>query len=361
MRIGIDVRPYGEQRAGIGMYVEGLLTHLTSSKNEYWAYVSRDVTLPSGFRKRVIKAPGFLWHFAVFFDVILSKVSVYHSTHSLIMPILLGKRCILTLPDLTAIKFPHYHSFKVRFLYRMLLGLAVQRAGALIVYSESVKKDLIERFPNYKDKIYVIPIAVNSLYLSRPSDDVVAQVLKEYKISFPYLLFVSTLEPRKNVLRLLEAFFGLADRFPDVHLVLVGKKGWLYESIFATVSKSSYASRVHFLGYVPEAHLASLYRGCKVFVFPSLYEGFGLTPLEAMSIGSAVAVSSVSSIPEVVGDGGVYFDPTDTKDMERVISNLLSDETLCREISQRGVLRSRNFSWFKTARKIEEVYAHYQT
>ena len=171
-----------------------------------------------------------------------------------------------------------------------------------------------------------------------------------------YLLYLGVLEPRKNVPHLLDAYARIAARFPDVPLVIAGKKGWFYEAIFEKVKALKLEAQVRFPGYVPDADLPRLYGGARAFVYPSRYEGFGLPVLEAMQCGVPTITSNVSSMPEVAGEAALLVSPDDCGGLADAMTRLLTDDALAQDLSRRGLAQARQFTWERCARETRAVY-----
>jgi glycosyltransferase involved in cell wall biosynthesis len=184
----------------------------------------------------------------------------------------------------------------------------------------------------------------------------VAAVRGRYGLPGRYLLFVGTIEPRKNLTRLLHAFEPLRKEGLTDALVVVGKRGWLYGDFFAELERSPVREAVILPGFVPDEHLPAVYAGAQALVFPSLYEGFGLPTLEAMACGTPVACSDTASLPEVGGDAALYFDPTSEDAILQTLRRLLSDAELQEELARRGLTRASHFSWDRVAAETEAVY-----
>jgi glycosyltransferase involved in cell wall biosynthesis len=203
----------------------------------------------------------------------------------------------------------------------------------------------------------VSPLACDSRF--RPAEDADAggDLERRYGLPERYVLFVGTLEPRKNLPRLLEAFQGVAARFPDVDLVVSGKQGWGVAPILEAVRRLGLAGRVHFTGYVAEADKPELYRRARVFAYPSLYEGFGIPVLEALASGVPVITSRVSSMPEVAGEAAVLIDPEDTGAIRNALAHLLDDEGARQRLRLLGPVRARLFDWRRTAEVTRSLYA----
>jgi glycosyltransferase involved in cell wall biosynthesis len=182
-----------------------------------------------------------------------------------------------------------------------------------------------------------------------------AAARERYGIAAPYVIYVGTLQPRKNLMVLLDAFTSLVGEGRDLHLAIVGKKGWLYEPLFARVRELGLEERVHFPGYVPQSDLPALLSGARLFVLPSLYEGFGLPILEAMACGTPVVCSAVASLPEVAGDAAILVNPQDTAQLTQALARVLDDDALRQQLVRKGLDRVAHFSWERCARQTLEV------
>jgi glycosyltransferase involved in cell wall biosynthesis len=223
----------------------------------------------------------------------------------------------------------------------------------VIAVSESTKRDLVERYGLSPDRIDVVYNGVDASFQPVPADQVNAFRTRE-GLPERFILFVGTLEPRKNVVRLIEAYARLPEGRPA--LVLVGSKGWLYDDIFARVEALSLKEKVRFAGYVSADALPYWYNAAELLAYPSLYEGFGLPPLEAMACGTPVVTSTASSLPEVVGDAALLVDPTDVEALSVAIEKVLSDEDLRRQMQAAGLAQAQHFSWETAARGTLESY-----
>ena len=259
---------------------------------------------------------------------------------------------MVTIHDLGYLHFPRAH----RLLDRLYLDLSTRfnaRAAAhIIADSQATKRDLVERYGVEPSKISVIyPGYDEEAFQPVREREAIEAVKARYGIAGDYILFVGTIQPRKNLVRLMEAFSLLKRQAADLQLVIAGKKGWLYEAIFRRVEELGLEGQVVFTGYVAEEGLPALFSGARLFVFPSLYEGFGLPVLEAMACGTPVVCSNASSLPEVAGDAALLFDPLDVEGMAAAMGRVLGDERLRAELIERGLQRARGFSWEKCARE----------
>lgn len=259
--------------------------------------------------------------------------------------------------DLTFIKYPEYIDSVVE-KYAKLVKQCLQWTDLVITISESSKKDIVEFLGVDHNRIYVTPLA-SRYYPDYISDELATklQLASSYDFSKPYLLFVSTIEPRKNIISLIEAFNILKTKYKLEHqLVLIGQKGWRYEQIFAAIEDSHWVSQVHHLNYLSDELVALFYSKADAFVYPSYYEGFGLPVLEAMTLGAPVITSNSSSLPEVAGDAALLVDPNDTTSLADAILKVISDRQFRSQLVQKGKERAKLFSWERTANETLNAY-----
>jgi glycosyltransferase involved in cell wall biosynthesis len=257
---------------------------------------------------------------------------------------------VVTAHDLVLLRFPEYLNRKTRWMARMGLRQAIRESKAFIAVSYSTANDLIRLAGIRKERVYVVPEAADGYFRPVPA----SQVRERYKVEGPFLLYVGTLEPRKNLTGLVRAFAALD--IPGLKLVIVGKKGWMYRELFETVKALALRSRVVFTGFVPASDLPALFSAAEVFVYPSLYEGFGLPVLEAMQCGAPVITTNVSSLPEVAGEAALLVAPDDVRGLTGAIRRVLAEPGLREELRGKGFEQSRRFSWSKTADLTAEVY-----
>jgi glycosyltransferase involved in cell wall biosynthesis len=230
-----------------------------------------------------------------------------------------------------------------------------RRATHIIAVSEQTRRDLVAVYGLSPEKVTVIHEAAAPSFCPQPPETVVA-TRAQYKLPDRYLLFVGTIEPRKNLARLLAAFEAVHSEALVDGLVIVGRRGWLYDDFFAALERSPARDAVIFPGYLPDADLPAVYAGAEALVLPSLYEGFGLPVLEAMACGTPVVCSNAASIPEIGGDAALYFDPTSTEAMVAVIRRVLRDAALQAEMKTRGLAQATRFSWRRAAQETLGVY-----
>jgi glycosyltransferase involved in cell wall biosynthesis len=244
-----------------------------------------------------------------------------------------------------------------RFYWSTFTRYGLKNVDSIITVSENTKQDVVDRYGVNDQKVTAIPLAIDDELSRSVSPDETREVLSRYSVEEPYLLYVGTIEPRKNIPRLIRAFDRAKIRYGFDHkLVIVGKKGWLFDDVFDIVQELGISDQVVFTGFVPDEDLPGLYGSADGFVFPSLYEGFGLPPLEAMSYGTPVIVANSSSLPEVVGDAGLLIDPKNVDDIADKIGRLATNENLRGELERKGMKRARTFSLDRLAKKTLEVY-----
>jgi glycosyltransferase involved in cell wall biosynthesis len=236
------------------------------------------------------------------------------------------------------------------------MPLFCRRASRIVAISECTKRDLVSAYGVPREKISVVYEAADPTFKPQPAG-AVASACARYGLPDRYLLFVGTIEPRKNLGRLLQAFEALkADGLTD-GLVIVGRFGWLYQRFLAQLEASPARDAVLFPGYVPDDDLPAVYTGAQAVVFPSLYEGFGLPVLEAMACGTPVVASRAASIPEIGAEAASYFDPTSVGSITDAVSHVLKDPNLQAEMRQAGFARAAQFSWDRVATETRQVYS----
>lgn len=376
MRIVIDYTAAVRQRAGVGRYTRGLVQALLrlDRTNQYTLFIAAGGLKGINFalRDQNLTPPEvhafplsdrlltILWHrlrLPLYADVLAGGADLFHSP-DFTLPPLRSARGIVTVHDLT---FKHYPECAPRNLVRYLnrvVPLAVRRAHLILADSENTKDDLARLLDVPPQKIRVVYAGVGPEF--RPVDDAsrLADVRARYGLTFPFLLSVGTLEPRKNYTRLLHAFArsGVYRAQPELRLVIVGRKGWLYQEIFETVQRLRLADRVIFPGFIADADLPALYTQAVAFVYPSLYEGFGLPVLEAMACGTPVVCSMASSLPEVAGEAALLVDPLNVDDLAQALERAVTDAALRSELRERGLRQAARFTWEAAARQLLAAY-----
>ena len=363
MRIGIDARLVFYNRAGIGEYIVQLVEALSKLEPE-----DNFVLLQSRKDKTsIINSNGFsrasLWtpshnrfeQPALSFEISRLGLDLLHSP-DFIPPFRRNCKSVITVHDLAFLLYPHFLT-KESARYYGQIDQAWRKTDHIIAVSEATKRDSIRMLGVPENKITVIHEAANPIYRRLPQAEAQRQVQIKYKFDRDYILFVSTIEPRKNLPGLLQAYRRLIDQYKrDELLVLAGANGWLWEEVYETVNRLNLDERVIFLGRIPSQDLLYLYNAARVLVHPSFYEGFGLTPLEAMTCGTPVIVSNTSAIPEVVSDAALMIDPHDIDGLTVAMWRVLTEKELREDLICKGLKRARQFSWEKAATKTLEVY-----
>ncbi|HEX6384570.1 MAG TPA: glycosyltransferase family 1 protein [Anaerolineae bacterium] len=354
------------QMGGISQYVLHLLPALAAldGNNQYTVFHSRKDSrsyLPPArnFRRGKLWTPcHHRWErWTLSAELLPYRLDVFHSP-DFIPPQYGAKRHIVTIHDLNFIYFPQFLTAASRRYYAGQITWAVRTADHIAADSYATRRDLIERLQAPPAKVTTVHLAANPLYTMPYQEADVTATLSRYNLPRGFILFVGTLEPRKNVPTLLRAYHCLRQEAAvDVPLVLVGGKGWIYDEIFATVEELGLCDHVHHLSGVYDEQLAHLYKAADVLVTPSYYEGFGLPALEAMHCGCPVVVSNRGSLPEIVGNAGLLVDdPDDTMAWSNAIGSVLADSELRVGMIARGFVQARQFSWQKAAAATLELY-----
>jgi glycosyltransferase involved in cell wall biosynthesis len=366
MRIAIDARGINWYRGtGIGTYTDNVLKNLLRMDKEnyyhiYWSGNNYEEFQQNNSQVLMASKKHHRFFEQNFFPENSkgNNIDIYHVPQNGI-GLCENIQCkkIATIHDLIPYIMPETvgRGYLLKFLKDV--PKVIDLSDALITVSEWSKQDILKFFPIDKNKIFVTPLAADAKY--KPLDKKYCKnfLSKAYNINGPFILYIGGFSPRKNVKALITAFSKIYKQLgADYKLVIVGatRDQGQYLSEFST--NLELASKIIFTGFAPEEHLPILYNGCDAFVYPSLYEGFGLPPLEAMNCGTPVITSNLTSIPEVVGDAGILIDPYNEEELKNSIMRLLNDEKLREEYSIKGLIRAKNFSWENTAKKTLEVY-----
>jgi glycosyltransferase involved in cell wall biosynthesis len=363
MRIGIDSRLVYYSQAGIGQYILHLVNGLSriDKENEYVLLQSRkdetNILNQTNFRRVSLWTPSHhrLERRSLNVELMRLGLDVLHSP-DFIPPHRPSCRSVITVHDLAFLLYPHFLT-KESARYYGHIDQAVRWTDHIIAVSANTKRDTIQHLGVPEDKISVVYEAANPIF--RPVDraEAQAQVRARHGIDGPYILFVSTIEPRKNVPTLVQAVWKLRQSYKlDIQLVLAGGKGWLFEDAFAIVEQLKMEQQVHFVGRVPSEDLLHLYNAAELLAHPAFYEGFGLPPLEAMACGLPVIVSNVASLPEVVGEAGLLIDPHDVDELVVAMWRVLNDRRLHQEMRAKGLSQAARFSWDRAARETLAIY-----
>jgi glycosyltransferase involved in cell wall biosynthesis len=366
MRVGIDCRLPYYQMGGISQYILQLLPALAKidKENDYLIFHSRkdgQSYLPPdapNFRRLNIWTPSHhrLERWALTAELLPHQLDIFHSP-DFIPPQRGGKRQVITVHDLNFIYYPEFLTAESRRYYADQIEWAVERADHISADSHHTRQDLIDRLNVPPEKVTTIHLAANPVYNRPHSAEAIKKTLETYKLLPGYLLFVGTIEPRKNIPLLLEAYCQLLkEKITDFPLVLVGRKGWLYDEIFGKIKQLDINEQVHHLSGVDNEQLAHLYSSASLLALPSHYEGFGLQPLEAMHCGCPVIVSDRGSLPEIVGQAGILLPPDNPQDWAEALADVLTDKEKQEKMKTAGLLQSAKFRWDTAAKQTLEIY-----
>ena len=364
MRIGIDARKLHD--FGIGTYIRNLLRELAriDQQTEYVLLCGQEdtgvaETLGANFRCVAATSGHYsiAEQLAVPMAVRRERLDLFHAPHY-VLPVLTPTRSVVTIHDCIHLMFPDYLRHRLAHAYaHASLWTAAHQSDRIFTVSEQSKRDILKFFKVPPDKIVVTPNAIDDRFSSPPSEEHIVQTRERYQLSHTYLLYVGNIKPHKNLERLIEAFHLVRQQGrPELELVIIGDEISKMQSLRRAVHKYQLHRYIRFLGFVPDKTLAVLYRLASVFVFPSLYEGFGLPPLEAMASGTPVVTSNVSSLPEVVGDAAVLVDPYSAEAIAAGILEVLRSTHLREELKRRGFERVKAYSWQRSAQRVREVY-----
>lgn len=367
MKVALELQPVCGKRSGIGTYTYELAKRL---KNEDWLEfqgnlfnflkrnnnddalsgitmpINENSLLPYGVYRRV-------WHaLPIPYKYMFPQHADLSVFFNYIVPPRINGHVITTIHDMTYLRFPETMERKNLQRIEKDIQYSVERSDRIITVSEFSKREIIELLDVPEKKIAVIP---NAPTFSKGKVDFAA-LSEKFHIASPYLLYVGTIEPRKNLVRLIRAFDCLKRKYGIPHqLVLAGGKGWVYEEIYETAASVAASRDIRFIGYVSQSEKNTLYQNASAFVFPSLYEGFGIPPLEAMQFRCPVVCADAASLPEVVGDAAQMVDPLDEESIADGIWRVISDEEYAESLIQKGEIRKELFNWDDSARRLAEL------
>ena len=373
-RIGIDVTAAVTQGGGIGRYTRELIYALAEvdQLNEYRFFHAKmpvNLPVPDPFPKAnnisTHSAPVDVrwvyrfWHrlrFPIPIQWFTGKIDLFHAPDFVLPPVQGAIPTLLTVHDLSFIHYPDTFTPALVNFLNNVVPRSVNRAAHILADSNATKNDLIELWEVPTEKITVLYSGVHSRFQPVTNDKKLSSVRQKYEIpNTPYLLSLSTIHPRKNYQMLIRAFKPIADQFPH-NLIIGGGKGWLYEPVFAEVEKQGLQGRVKFIGFVDDEDLPTLYTSASLFLFPSLYEGFGLPLLEAMACGVPVVSSNTSSLPEVAGNAAKILDPLRPHLWTNSIIQLLQTPALRVKMVSAGFRQAHQFTWQRSALQLLQIY-----
>ena len=368
MLIGYDITTIKKFRSGIGYYTEQLLKALLRlvKEDEIILYSntreSFDELNPNESKQIKKYGSNFCPIRAFWMQFMLPRIlkktkpDFCHFTNYL-APLMTSVPIIVTIHDMTLTMFPKYHYLKKRLLSRPFIPVVAKKAKIIITVSENSKKDIIKHFKINENKIRVIPSGVSEKFRPITNEEELEPVRKKYNIDSKIILYVGNLEPRKNLVRLIEAFHTLVKKYNvNRKLMLVGPKGWGYKNIFKRIKELNIQNEILYIGYVPTEDIHLLYNCADIFAYPSLYEGFGFPILEAFACGIPVLTSNSPSLDETASDAALRVNPTDKKAIADGLLKITQDITFRNTLIEKGKQRAKLFSWDEAAKKTLEVY-----
>jgi glycosyltransferase involved in cell wall biosynthesis len=371
MRVLIDCTSITRKKAGVGVYARNLIDQLTclAQGPHYFVLVQDDdpeldfssrpgvtmIRVRAGiFRKLPFRFA--LEQLVLPFLLLIHRIDVLHSLHYSFPLVRFGTKQVVTVHDMTFFNMPEAHQ-RVKILYfRFFIRADVRFADKVIFDSHSSMTDCITRLGAPRGTSTVVHLGKSEAFRADLAASGIRRVREKYGLNAEFVLSVGTIEPRKNLSRLVSAFASICGRHPDLLLVIAGMKGWMYDGLMQTVKDLNLESRVIFTGFVSEEEKPFLIAAAKVFAYPSLYEGFGIPVLEALACGIPTVTSNVSSLPEVAGDAALTIDPYNVAELSSALERLISDELLRERLAREAVRQAAKFTWAKTAMMTREAY-----
>ena len=367
MRIGLDGYPLTEPRTGVGHYTFELARALARahpadqfeliSPKPFDEYVfEREPIANLSFIKGKSSAiRGHWWSVGLPLYAKRAGLDLFHGTN-FELPLWNRRRTVLTIHDLSALRYPELHRPRLARRARVRLPLAAKLARAIITPTEAVKREVCSQFRLKAEKVTAIHEAPRKVFQPLPLDQTV-EIRKHLGIENDFLLFVGTLEPRKNLLTLLKAFEQILRHTSwRPQLVVAGGQGWLMDETFSFLKESGLNEHLRLTGYLNDQELQALYSSCKAFIYPSLYEGFGLPPLEAMACGAPVIATRIPALQETLADAAILLEPVDVDGLARAIISILENDDRRRELSSSGLEQAAQYSWERAAQLTYEIY-----
>lgn len=367
MNILVDLTQIPVNKVGVGVYALQTFSRIIAQdhSNRYFFVVQSDdpeLCAMHSNRLTIVKVNARLFrnfafrtlmeHFYLPYLKLKHHIKIIHSLHYSFPLMAFGAKRVVTVHDMTFYKYPELHTKIKRYYFKFFIWLSTKRASKIAVVSKSTGRDLIEQYPRVDPKKIVCTELASQI----------PQSIGNSPYEPPYVSFIGTLEPRKNITRLIEAFAQISqhESFGHYKLIVVGKKGWYYDSIFQAVERLKIQDKVLFTGFVTDPEKFAILGGSELFVYPSLYEGFGLPVLEALALGIPTITSNVSSMPEVAGDAALLIDPNRTQAIANAMIDVLSNTQQRQKMKQRGWAQASVFSWDKTAEKTICIYQSLQ-
>ncbi len=370
MRVGLDGYPLSEARTGVGHYTLELATALARNFPADQFELVSPKPFDASVLEQIERQPlpnlllttakssslrGHWWSVGLPLYARRAAFDLFHGTNYE-LPLWRRRPTVVTIHDLSTLRFPELHQPRLARRARLRLPMAARSAHAIIAPTEAIRREVCQHLKIKPAKVTAIHEAPRAFFQPVPWENTAA-VRQRLNVEDNFLFFVGTLEPRKNLLSLLKAFaLVLRDLRQRPQLVIAGGEGWLIEQTLAFARSNPIAERLRWVGYLNDEELRALYSSCKVFIYPSLYEGFGLPPLEAMACGAPVIAGRVPALQEVLGDSALLIEPLDVDSLGRGIVDLLHSERRRSELGAAGQKRAAQFSWDQAARETYEIY-----
>lgn len=370
MRILIDFTQIPVQKGGVGVYAYNLILAIgiNDKSNIYYVLMQNDdnslddLQYPN-IELLKVKSNWFrmfflrclLEQFYLPYLAVKYNIDIIHSLHYS-FPIFGSSKKVVTIPDMTFYKFPEVHLLYKVFYFRLFIWLSSFMADALICISEATKNDYISQFKCSEKKLHTIYLGISDLYRQVSTSEQINATKNKYGITGEYLLFIGTIEPRKNIRTLLIAYERLVLNGYNFKLVIVGRKGWHDKDIFDYLETHNVDKNIILLGFIHEDDKKIILDGSKLFIYPSVYEGFGIPVLEAMACGIPTITSNVSSLPEVAGNAAILINPESVDELFSAMKYLLTDESIYNHLKSQSRIQAAKFNWSITSLQTIMLY-----
>ncbi len=371
IKIMIDLTQIPIQKTGVGVYGLNLVKSISESdiNNIYYIIVQDDekslnyITNKNFkfirvkkklFRKFILR--WLLEQFYIPYLIFKFKIDVVHSLHYSFPIVTFGAKKVVTIHDMTFFKYPEMHIRIKKYYFKFFITIAPIFADKLIFISQSTLNDFRKLFHLEETKASVIYHGVSQLFNPNIDRIRINFILNKYNIDKEYLLFIGTIEPRKNIKNIILSYYKLLNENSGYKLVIAGKKGWHFNEIFELIDELKLNEKIIFTGFINEDDKPFLIAGAKIFIYPSMYEGFGIPVLESISCGIPTITSNVSSLPEVVEDAAILINPLDVDELFLSMQKVLNDKNLYDLLKRKSILQANKFSWNKTAQKTIQIY-----
>jgi glycosyltransferase involved in cell wall biosynthesis len=368
MHIGLDCRILREEPSGMWRFALNMIKKIIEidKKNSYIFFVNDNYG--SNFVEQDINIRLYnlnLKLFSIAEQFILpsvlkrTKIDIFHS-FSFAAPLFSPCKTVITIYDLIHLLFPQNYSCKLALYYKLIVARCIRQTNKFLTISENSKSDIINLLGVSPEKVAVIYGAVDDLFQPMEKSNLKMKMSKQFGINKDFMLYVGNMRPHKNLLLLIEAFYKSLSLNPDLILVICAEKAYSFNAVSDKITKLGIEEKVFFVDNISDENLALFYNAARALILPSLYEGFGLPPLEAMACGTPVLASDIKPLREVLGDAALFFNPSDIEGMSRVMVKVLTDRQLQDNLSKKGSEWARQYSWEKSARELlslyEEVY-----